>query len=239
MASGSGTGALVTVDFPAQNARYVKVVQTGASTSWWSIAEFNAYTSGGSSGGGGTSVLSRTGWSASASSTGGGDVPANMLDGVAGSRWSSGVPMAAGQSVTVDTGAVRSLARITMDSGGSANDYARGYQVFLSSDGVSWGSAVASGSGTGALVTVDFPAQNARYVKVVQTGASTSWWSIAEFNAYTSGGSSGGGGTSVLSRTGWSASASSTGGVTFRRTCWTGWPVRGGRRACRWRRGSR
>ncbi len=92
--------------------------------------------------------------------------------------------MAAGQSVTVDTGAVRSLARITMDSGGSANDYARGYQVFLSSDGVSWGSAVASGSGTGALVTVDFPAQNARYVKVVQTGASTSWWSIAEFNAY-------------------------------------------------------
>ncbi|QKW24690.1 discoidin domain-containing protein [Kitasatospora sp. NA04385] len=107
-----------------------------------------------------------------------------MLDGSAGSRWSSGVPMAAGQSVTVDTGAVHPLARITMDSGGSASDYARGYQVFLSSDGVSWGSAVATGSGTGALVTVDFPARDARYVKVVQTGTSTYWWSIAEFNAY-------------------------------------------------------
>ncbi|WP_425269760.1 discoidin domain-containing protein [Kitasatospora cineracea] len=134
--------------------------------------------------GGGLALLPRTGWSASASATGGGDVPANMLDGSAGSRWSSGTPMASGQSVTVDTGAVRPLARITMDSAGSANDYARGYQVFLSSDGVTWGSPVATGSGTGALVTVDFPARNARYVKVVQTGTSSSWWSITEFNAY-------------------------------------------------------
>ena len=136
MASGSGAGALVTVDFPAQSARYVKVVQTGTATSWWSVTEFNAYTTGGGTGGSPT-VLPRTGWSASASSTGGGDVAANMLDGVAGTRWSSGAPMVSGQSITVDTGAVRSLARITMDSGGSAADYARGYQVFLSSDGVS------------------------------------------------------------------------------------------------------
>ncbi|WP_407916803.1 discoidin domain-containing protein, partial [Kitasatospora sp. NE20-6] len=183
VASGSGSGALVTVDFPAQSARYVKVVQTGTATSWWSVTEFNAYTTGGGTGGSPT-VLPRTGWSASASSTGGGDVAANMLDGVAGTRWSSGAPMVSGQSITVDTGAVRSLARISMDSGGSANDYARGYQVFLSSDGVSWGSAVASGSGSGALVTVDFPAQSARYVKVVQTGTATSWWSVTEFNAY-------------------------------------------------------
>ncbi|MFE2912750.1 discoidin domain-containing protein, partial [Kitasatospora indigofera] len=184
VATGNGTGPLVTADFPAQNARYVKVVQTGTATSWWSVTEFNAYTTGGGSGGGGPTVLPRTGWSASASSTGGGDVPANMLDGNAASRWSSGVPMATGQSLTVDTGAVRSLARITMDSGGSANDYARSYQVLLSTDGTTWGSPVATGNGTGPLVTADFPAQNARYVKVVQTGTATSWWSVTEFNAY-------------------------------------------------------
>ncbi|MFE3394847.1 glycoside hydrolase family 3 C-terminal domain-containing protein [Kitasatospora indigofera] len=184
VATGNGTGPLVTADFPAQNARYVKVVQTGTATSWWSVTEFNAYTTGGGSGGGGPTVLPRTGWSASASSTGGGDVPANMLDGNAASRWSSGVPMASGQSLTVDTGAVRSLARITMDSGGSANDYARSYQVLLSTDGTTWGSPVATGNGTGPLVTADFPAQNARYVKVVQTGTATSWWSVTEFNAY-------------------------------------------------------
>ncbi|WP_407918089.1 glycoside hydrolase family 3 C-terminal domain-containing protein, partial [Kitasatospora sp. NE20-6] len=185
-------------------------VSVGSSSRDIRLTGQTTVTTGGGTGGGLT-LLPRTGWSASASSTGGGDVAANMLDGVAGTRWSSGAPMVSGQSITVDTGAVRSLARISMDSGGSANDYARGYQVFLSSDGVSWGSAVASGSGSGALVTVDFPAQSARYVKVVQTGTATSWWSVTEFNAYTTGGGTGGSPT-VLPRTGWSASASSTGG---------------------------
>jgi len=71
-----------------------------------------------------------------------------------------------------------------MDSAGSTNDYAHGYQVNLSTDGVNWGSPVATGAGTAALVTVTFPAQNARYIRVTQTGSSSSWWSIAEFNAY-------------------------------------------------------
>ncbi|MFJ6216887.1 glycoside hydrolase family 3 C-terminal domain-containing protein [Streptomyces sp. NPDC092296] len=179
VATGTGTGALVSVTFPAQSARYIRVTQTGTSTSWWSIAEFNAYTASG-----GSSLLPRTGWSASASATGGGDVPANMLDGSAATRWSSGVPMAAGQTVTVDMGAAHSVSRITMDSGGSASDYARGYQVSLSADGTGWGAPVATGTGTGALVSVTFPAQSARYIRVTQTGTSTSWWSIAEFNAY-------------------------------------------------------
>jgi beta-glucosidase len=180
VATGAGSGALVTATFAAQTARYIKVVQTGSNSSWWSIAEFNAYASPTS-----PNLLPRTGWSASASATFGGDVPANMLDGDAGTRWSTGTPMANGQWVTVDMGATHPVDQITMDSAGSASDYAHGYQVFLSSDGVSWGSAVATGTGSGPLVTVTFPAQSARYIKVVQTGSSSSWWSIAEFNAYT------------------------------------------------------
>ncbi|MEE4541297.1 glycoside hydrolase family 3 C-terminal domain-containing protein [Streptomyces sp. V4-01] len=186
VATGSGTGAQVTAVFPATTARYVKVVQTGASTSWWSIAELNAYTDGSTGGGGGGTgaVLPRTGWTATASATGGGDVPANMLDGNTGTRWSTGVPMASGQSFTLDLGAARTFSKLVMDSGGSAADYARGYQVFTSADGVNFGNAVATGSGTGAQVTAVFPAATARYVKVVQTGASTSWWSIVEANLY-------------------------------------------------------
>jgi beta-glucosidase len=92
--------------------------------------------------------------------------------------------MANGQTVTVDMGAVHSVDQVTMDSAGSTADYARGYQVSLSSDGVNWGSPVATGAGSGALVTVGFPAASARYIRVTQTGSSTSWWSIAEFNAY-------------------------------------------------------
>jgi beta-glucosidase len=92
--------------------------------------------------------------------------------------------MVNGQSITVDMGAARSVDQITLDAGGSAGDYPRGYQVQLSNDGTSWGSPVATGAGTSALVTAAFPAQSARFVKVTQTGAAASWWSVAEFNAY-------------------------------------------------------
>ncbi|MCW2945061.1 MAG: Beta-glucosidase [Actinoallomurus sp.] len=125
------------------------------------------------------------GWTATAfANASAGDVPARMLDGDPATRWSSGTPMADGQSVTVDMGSAHSIDQITMDSGASANDYARGYQVFLSSDGSTWGTAVATGTGTGALITARFTARQDRYIKVVQTGTSSSWWSIAEFNVY-------------------------------------------------------
>ncbi|PYC66368.1 glycosyl hydrolase [Streptomyces tateyamensis] len=182
VATGTGTGAAVTVTFPATTARYVKVVQTGSSSSWWSIAELNVFTDG--SAGGTGAVLPRTGWTATASATGGGDVPANMLDGSTSTRWSTGTPMVGGESFTLDLGSTKTFSKLTMDSAGSSGDYARGYQVFTSTDGTNFGSPVATGTGTGAAVTVTFPATTARYVKVVQTGSSTSWWSIAEADLY-------------------------------------------------------
>jgi beta-glucosidase len=140
-------------------------------------------------GGGGTTppghtVISRTGWTATASATGGGDVPSRMLDGDSGTRWSTGTPMVNGQTVTVDMGSSHSVNQITMDSAGSTGDYAHGYSVSLSADGSTWSAPVATGTGTTPLVTVPFTAQNARYIRVTQTGSSSSWWSIAEFNAY-------------------------------------------------------
>jgi len=184
VATGTGAAAVVTATFANQTAQYIKIVQTGTSTSWWSIAELNVYTAGSGGGTGNPVVLPRTGWVATASSTGGGDVPANMLDGNSASRWSTGIPMANAQWITVDLGSAKTFRQLTMDSGGSAADYARGYQVFVSADGTNWGTAVATGTGTAALITSTFTAQTARYVRVVQTGTSTSWWSIVEFNLY-------------------------------------------------------
>ena len=46
-----------------------------------------------------------------------------------------------------------------------------------------WGNPIATGAGTSALVSISFPTQDARYLKVVQTGSNSSWWwSIAELN---------------------------------------------------------
>ena len=182
IATGTGTGAVVTINLASQTARYIKIVQTGSDSSWWSVHELTVY---GSGSGGGTSgtLYDRTGWSAT-STPSSGDVPANMLDGNAATRWSSGAPMVSGQYWVLDMKSARSISKIVMDSTGSANDYARGYQVFISSDGTNWGSAVASGTGTGPVITVNLSVAGARYVKVVQTGTATSWWSIHELNVY-------------------------------------------------------
>ncbi|WP_433894316.1 glycoside hydrolase family 3 C-terminal domain-containing protein [Streptomyces sp. CA-111067] len=138
-------------------------------------------------------------WTATASSSASGsDQPGNMFDGDTATRWSSGTPMAGGQWITADMGGARMIDRITMDAGNDT-DYARGYQVYLSDDGTTWGDPVAEGTGTGRVTTADFGARQARYLKIVQTGSASSWWSVAELNAYTADGS---GGQTAVGRSG-------------------------------------
>lgn len=132
---------------------------------------------------GSAAALDRSGWTATSSPTSG-DVPANLLDGSMSTRWSTGTAMVPGQSFTVDMKAVKSFKKIVMDSTGSDGDYPRGYEVYVSNDGSNWGSAVVTGSGSGPVVTATFAVQSARYIKVVQTGNATSWWSIREVNLY-------------------------------------------------------
>jgi hypothetical protein len=184
IATGAGSAALVTVQFPTQSARYVKVAQTGSASWWWSIAELDVYTSGTTTPDAGGGPLPRTGWVATGSSSNGGDVPGSALDGNIGTRWSTGKAMANGMTFQVDMQSAQTFSKITMDSGGSASDYARGYQVFVSNDGTSFGPPIATGAGSAALIAVQFPMQSARYIKVVQTGSASWWWSIAELNVY-------------------------------------------------------
>jgi O-glycosyl hydrolase len=130
-------------------------------------------------------ALSRAGWVATASSTDPyGDITSNAIDANINTRWSSGHGQTNGDWFQIDMGSVKSFSKIVMDSGSSSGDYARGYQVVVSNDGSTWSSPVASGTGSGPLVVASFPTQSARYVRVIQTGSSGSWWSIAEFYAF-------------------------------------------------------
>lgn len=190
VSTGQGFGWKQAITFSPQYAQFVRMLQTGSSPDWWSIAEFHVYSE---------QQVSKTGWTASASSTEAGGSAAGAVDGNLGTRWSSGVAQANGQYYQVDLGSNQTFNRILLDTGASTSDYPRGYQIQVSTDGTSW-TTVASGSGSAAIVT-DFAPQTARYVKVVQTGTSTSWWSIAELNLY---------GELEKSRSGWSASASAT-----------------------------
>src|SRR5206468_4152728 len=73
---------------------------------------------------------------------------------------------------------------LTVDAGTSTGQYPRGYQVFVSSDGTNWGSAIATGSGTTEMLVINFPIQTARYLKIVQTGTATTPWAIQELNIW-------------------------------------------------------
>jgi len=157
-------------------------------------------------------AISRSGWTAVGTPTGG-DIAANALDGNAATRWSTGTAMTSGMSFLVDMKAAKTFDEVKLDAGG-ANDYPRGYQVFVSNDGASFGTAVASGTGAGVTVTSKFPAQTARYIKIVLTGGATGWWSISEFNVLTDGSSGGDGGSAGSAGTGAGGATGSGGGGT-------------------------
>ena len=171
---------LINITFPTQFARFIRVVDTGSAANWWSLYEFNVYGAPTTT----TQPLDRSGWSASASVSNTGEPPSNALDGVFATRWSSGQPQSPDMSFQVDMGKVQSFSSIALDGGASGGDYPRNYQVFVSQDGTSWGNAIASGQGSGDYTVISFSKQSARYIKVVLTASSGSWWSIAEFYAF-------------------------------------------------------
>jgi len=129
-------------------------------------------------------TLDRTLWIASSSTTGS-DSPANALDGNLTTRWSTGASQVNGQWFQVDMGLVNTFNKLVLNCVNSANDYPRGYQVYISNDGVNWGSPVATGTGSSGTTTINVAAQTARYIRIIQTGSvNGTFWSIDEFNVF-------------------------------------------------------
>ena len=232
IATGTATANPVVITFPTQIHRYLQIrqISSAGTTAWWSIYDLNVFgiPSGMVSGPG---PLPRIGWVATGSSTAGGDVAENAIDANTTSRWSTGLAQsnAATQSFTVDMQTAQTFNQISMDSGG---DYCRNYQVYVSRDGINWGSPVATGSATANPVVVTFATQTARYVQVRQlpSPGTTAWWSIWDFKVIAEGTPP----PTALSRTAWTASASRTSGSDIPAKAIDGCEQRAaGRRACR------
>jgi hypothetical protein len=178
VATGSGAGAVTMIPFLPQTARHIRVEQTGsASWNWWSIFEFNVFES---------DAFDRTGWTATGQVGGATSGSAAAIDGRADTRWSTqSFQGTTQQYFTVDMKSPKTFDRISMDSSNSPGDFSRKYEVYVSNDGVSWGSSVAVGDGYTGLTSITFSQQTARYIRISQTGSSPDkWWSIHEFNVY-------------------------------------------------------
>ncbi|WP_159882147.1 fibronectin type III domain-containing protein [Paenibacillus puerhi] len=124
--------------------------------------------------------LERMGWTATASHQSA--KAGNTLDGNPATRWDTGAHQVSGQWFQVDMGAPRTFNALVLDATGSAYDYPRSYEVYVSLDGASWGEPVAAGTGK-PLLSIRFPTQTARYVKMVQKGSVGNYWSIHEWTA--------------------------------------------------------
>ena len=127
--------------------------------------------------------------SAKASASAGGDKAALAIDGDRKTLWSTGGVMKSGNSFTLALAAADTVAGVTLDCGDNMNDYPRAYEVFLSTDGKAWGTAVATGKGKRGITKISFRGKGASYIKIVQTGTikkgdrrNSKPWSIAELS---------------------------------------------------------
>jgi hypothetical protein len=113
------------------------------------------------------------------------DAPANALDGLLTTRFSTDKPQAAGLYFEVNLGSAQTFTELQMDVPNSPNDFARAYNVEVSNNGTAW-ATVATCTGSGTSEIVSFPAQTAQYVEVVLTSGApyNFWWSIDELNLF-------------------------------------------------------
>lgn len=133
-------------------------------------------------------TIDRSGWTATASSTNSGFGAMNGIDGDPNSRWVSGKNQTAGDWYQVDMGQSAAVSRVQFAGDQNTNgDYPVACDIFISADGVNWGTAVASVTGN-SNVTIDttFPAKTGRYLKIVITQAKNAWWDVRDFYAFAS-----------------------------------------------------
>jgi galactose oxidase len=176
--------------FAPVSTRYVRITATteaGNRGPWTSAAEINLI--------GGTIApppLPRAGWTATASDPEAQWPAGNVLDGNATTIWHTkfinGVaPLP--HRITIDMHAKHSIAGLTYlpRADGSNNGDIGKYSISVSTNGLSWGTPVATGTwadGT-AMKTAVFPRTTARYVRLTATseaGNRGQWSSAAEIN---------------------------------------------------------
>ncbi|MBM4032548.1 MAG: hypothetical protein FJ291_12290 [Planctomycetes bacterium] len=114
------------------------------------------------------------------------DKAGNAIDGKPESRWDTGAAMAGGEWFMAELPVEQIVTKLTLDTRGSAGDYPRGYEVYLSRDGKAWGAPVAKGEGNNPITDIPLKPGFGRFIKIVQTGKTSGlFWSIHELKLET------------------------------------------------------
>jgi type 1 glutamine amidotransferase/HEAT repeat protein len=182
--SGQGDRKIFTISVPDAYGRFIRIVQTGTTTNnYWSIADLKVN---------GmpehvdpkAAEADRKNWKISAS-VNSADAK-NAIDGDLEKRWATGRAMQPGDWIMVDLGETRTVKRVYLDAAKSTQDYPRAYQVQVSTDGENWIGPIGMGQGDKPQTVIPVLPTPARYVKIVQTGSTETWyWSVYDLNVAT------------------------------------------------------
>jgi mono/diheme cytochrome c family protein/glucose/arabinose dehydrogenase len=127
-------------------------------------------------------IKDRSKWKVTASA---GREVAMAIDGNPKTRFDTGTPQKPGMWLQVELPAETRVSGLILDAAGSSDDYPRGYEVSLSTDGKSWGKSVAAGKGTGPRTDIVFNLQPAKFIRITQTGSVPGkFWSIHDLQIF-------------------------------------------------------
>ena len=113
------------------------------------------------------------------------EVPAaNAID---GDHWTGWRDMTRtqypGQWFKIDMKKKQKFDKIILDNTWAQWDSPNQYSVSVSNDDTNWGSPIATGAGEAGITSITFPLQNARYIKIAQTGTDKTYnWSVYEID---------------------------------------------------------
>lgn len=187
---GKNEQSVLRLSFPAQTARYIKLVQTGKTWHDWVIANLEVYAPVGTSLQASAlklpaheMLLDSHLWRASSNPKIYNVQMPLMTVQNKGEYASSGQAQQPGLYYQVDMQEAQRLYKIVWDTGYNGFDYLRGYEVYVSNDGMDWGRPIAAGRGA-PITTIVFPTQTARYIRIVTTRHSRNHWALTQLRAY-------------------------------------------------------
>ncbi len=102
------------------------------------------------------------------------------IDGNIGTRYSTNKSMTPGMWFQIELDKPTAVTGVHLDFNDSINDYPRGYEVTVSTDGQKWSSPIAKGDGKPGSLEIGFPATTAKFIRITNLGNDSLFWSIHE-----------------------------------------------------------
>jgi len=102
----------------------------------------------------------------------------NAIDGSLGTRYTTGQSMRPGMWFQIELPKPVEVAGLVLDAASSRNDYPRGCEVELSTDGEKWTKAAKKQEEESSKITVELSEQKAKFIRITQTGNHRLYWSI-------------------------------------------------------------